>query len=85
MITRLYHTEEDPAYCSFIWGANLSNGNDLLSNGTSVYPRELRDDLYAVSGKSNQLSHTLFWFSVFCLLRLFFRLFFRLFSVCFSA
>lgn len=60
MITRLYNTEEDPAYCSFIWGgANLSNGNELVlsntaSNGSHVFTNELRGDLYAVSG--NQLS-----------------------------
>lgn len=60
MITRLYNTEEDPAYCSFIWGgANLSNGNELVlsntaSNGSHVFTNELRGDLYAVS--ANQLS-----------------------------
>ncbi|KRF98198.1 uncharacterized protein Dwil_GK19873 [Drosophila willistoni] len=50
MITRLYNTEEDPAYCSFIWGANLSSTNDVLlataTNETSVFGSDLRDDFY---------------------------------------
>ncbi|KRF82165.1 probable G-protein coupled receptor B0563.6 isoform X1 [Drosophila virilis] len=51
MITRLYNTEEDPAYCSFIWGANLTSSNDLVlgttANSTHIYANDLRDDLYA--------------------------------------
>ncbi|KAL7745143.1 hypothetical protein ACLKA6_008201 [Drosophila palustris] len=49
MLTRLYNTEEDPAYCSFIWGANLSS-NDLVlgtaANVSHIYSNDLRDDLY---------------------------------------
>ncbi|KAH8409095.1 hypothetical protein KR009_006824 [Drosophila setifemur] len=46
MITRLYNTEEDPAYCSFIWGTNLSTATtDVLAN-TSEFGGELRDDFY---------------------------------------
>ncbi|XP_016979839.1 probable G-protein coupled receptor B0563.6 isoform X2 [Drosophila rhopaloa] len=46
MITRLYNTEEDPAYCSFIWGANLTSSADVLANATSVFNTDLRDDFY---------------------------------------
>ncbi|XP_033250102.1 probable G-protein coupled receptor B0563.6 isoform X1 [Drosophila miranda] len=49
MITRLYHTEEDPAYCSFIWGSNLSSSTDVLdaaANATPVFGTDLRDDIY---------------------------------------
>jgi len=31
MITRLYNTEEDPAYCSFIWGSNLTSSAEVLA------------------------------------------------------
>ncbi|XP_030244328.1 probable G-protein coupled receptor B0563.6 isoform X1 [Drosophila navojoa] len=51
MITRLYNTEEDPAYCSVIWGANLTSSSDLVlgtaTNATHIYANDLRDDLYA--------------------------------------
>lgn len=83
MITRLYNTEEDPAYCSFIWGgANLSNGNELVlgntaSNGSHLFTNELRGDLYAVSG--NQLSILPFPLSFSCFLFLLISL-----SVCLS-
>ncbi|XP_030080125.1 probable G-protein coupled receptor B0563.6 isoform X3 [Drosophila hydei] len=52
MITRLYNTEEDPAYCSVIWGANLTSSNDLVldtttaTNATHIFANDLRDDLY---------------------------------------
>jgi len=50
MITRLYNTEEDPAYCSFIWGSNLTSSVDVLAaNATSVFSSALRDDFYRVS------------------------------------
>nr|XP_017034627.1 probable G-protein coupled receptor B0563.6 isoform X1 [Drosophila kikkawai] len=48
MITRLYNTEEDPAYCSFIWGSNLSSTTDVLAaagNSSPVFT-DLRDDFY---------------------------------------
>ncbi|XP_060663657.1 probable G-protein coupled receptor B0563.6 isoform X1 [Drosophila nasuta] len=49
MITRLYNTEEDPAYCSFIWGGNLSS-NDLVlgtpANASQIFSNDLRDDIY---------------------------------------
>ncbi|XP_030379161.1 probable G-protein coupled receptor B0563.6 [Scaptodrosophila lebanonensis] len=49
MIRRLYNTVEDPAYCSFIWGDNLTNSNDLAggSNSTSLFTSDLRDDFYS--------------------------------------
>ncbi|XP_037726138.1 probable G-protein coupled receptor B0563.6 isoform X3 [Drosophila subpulchrella] len=47
MITRLYNTEEDPAYCSFIWGSNLTSSAEVLAaNATSVFGSDLRDDFY---------------------------------------
>ncbi|KAH8323786.1 hypothetical protein KR067_000265 [Drosophila pandora] len=55
MITRLYHTEEDPAYCSFIGGSNISSisssisSSDVLAtsaNATPVFGSDLRDDFY---------------------------------------
>jgi len=50
MITRLYNTEEDPAYCSFIWGSNLTSSAEVLAaNATSVFSSDLRDDFYRVS------------------------------------
>lgn len=62
MITRLYNTEEDPAYCSVIWGANLTSSNDLVldtttaTNATHIFANDLRDDLYVVSEICSQLS-----------------------------
>jgi len=61
MITRLYNTEEDPAYCSFIWGGNLSS-NDLVlgtaANVSHIYSNDLRDDIYTVSARPRTHTHT---------------------------
>ncbi|XP_037933132.1 probable G-protein coupled receptor B0563.6 [Teleopsis dalmanni] len=59
MITRLYNTEEDPALCSIIWGANLtatSGGRNGNADGISATPTldgnfgnsgdNLRDDFF---------------------------------------
>ncbi|EDV95168.1 GH17794 [Drosophila grimshawi] len=47
MITRLYNTEEDPVYCSFVWGANVSNGRSHAANSSALYPDDMRDDWFA--------------------------------------